>query len=193
MFRPSVVSIVNAMGRPLRVWVEGATYHLFSRGSDRRRIFDGYRDYAQFMALFSTYAAEFNLDCFAWALMPNHWHLMVRSPSRGLSDFVKRLNHRHSIRSNRRKRRTAHLFTNRFGSVLQETDGQFLNTVRYVLCNPVEAGLCNSVEEWRWTSYHATVRPDSAPPFLRVAELLGHFGGSREQQIDAFKAHLNEA
>ena len=167
-------------------------YHLFSRGSDRRRIFDKYGDYADFMDLFSTYAVKFELECFAWALMPNHWHLVVRSPARGLSDFVKRLNHRHSLRSNRRKGRTAHLFQNRFGSVLQQSDPQFLWTVRYVLRNPVAAGLCDTVAQWQWSSYQATVQAVTGPRFLRSGELLGYFGGSLEQQIAAFNAHLED-
>jgi putative transposase len=192
-FPPLVAGTVNGMGRPLRVWVEGATYHLFSRGSDRHPIFDEYRDYARFAALHRRYSDELKVDCFAWALMPNHWHLLVRAPSHGLSDFVKRLNHRYSLRTNLRHERTAHLFKNRFGSVLQESERQFLWTLRYVLRNPVEAGICSSVQQWRWSSYHDTVRAGYTPAFLCVDEVLGYFGTTPERQIVAFNAFLAES
>jgi REP element-mobilizing transposase RayT len=180
------------MGRPLRVWAEGSVYHLFSRGSDRRTIFDEAVDYAHFTSLLRGYAEEYELECFCWTLMPNHWHLMARSSARGLSQFVRCLNHRYSLRTNRSKGRTAHLFQNRFGAVEQESTAQFLWTLRYVLRNPVEAGLCASVADWRWTSFHDTVDPSRAPSFLRVDEILGYFGAPGEKRTSAFAAYLSD-
>jgi REP element-mobilizing transposase RayT len=154
-------------------------------------IFEHYWDYVEFAGLLGEAAPKHGVDCFAWSLMPNHWHLLVRSPESGLSAFVQRLNHRYSLRSNRRKGRSAHLFMSRFGSVLQESEEQFLWTLRYVLRNPVEDGRSMSVRDAPWTSYGATVGRTSPPPFLRVDEVLARFGSSEYRRIRAFEAFLD--
>jgi hypothetical protein len=108
--------------------------------------------------------------------MPNHWHGIFRCPSEGLSRFMQQLNHRYALRFDRRWRRTAHVFEARFGAVLQETEEQFLWTLRYVVRNPVEAGIVASPLDARWTSFPATAGLTRAPAFLRVGEILAEFG-----------------
>ncbi len=178
------------MARAPREWLEGGIYHLFSRGSDRRPLFEQQRDYFEFAVLMADAAVRDNVDCFAWCLMPNHWHVVARSPAKGLSTFMKRVNHRYSLRFNRRHGRTAHLFKNRFGAVLQTSEDQFLWTVRYVLRNPVTAGACSSVRDAQWTSYPAMVGRVPAPPFLRREEILERFAGPDRDAIAAFEAFL---
>jgi REP-associated tyrosine transposase len=108
--------------------------------------------------------------------MPNHWHGVFRCPSGGLSRFMKHLNHRYALRFDRRWGRTAHVFEARFGAVLQQAEEQLLWTLRYVVRNPVEAGLCASPHDACWTSFPATAGLVQPPAHLRVDEILGHFG-----------------
>ena len=163
------------MGRPSREWIEGAVYHVFARGSNRQAIFLNEGDYVEFDMLLAAAIRAQKLDTFGWSLMPNHWHGIFRCPSGGLSEFMQRLNHRYALRFDRRWRRTAHVFDNRFGAVLQNTEEQFLTTVRYVARNPVEAGLCSSPFDAHWTSFPATIGLVRAPEYLRVGEILEHF------------------
>jgi putative transposase len=167
---------VNEMPRTKREWHEGSVYHLFSRGSDRHNICVDVSDYFELATCFAAAAAKHRVDCFAWAFLPNHWHLLVRSPEAGLSWFVKALNHRYALRFNRRRERTAHVFQNRFGAVRQETQEQYLWTLRYILRNPFVAGVSPTIEDAVWTSYRATIGLVPAPPFLRAAEILDQFG-----------------
>jgi putative transposase len=153
------------MARARREWVDGGVYHLFSRGSNRQPIFLNQGDYFDFSGVFARAVERHHVECYAWSWMPNHWHLVARSPEEGLSQFVKELNHRYAIRFNQRWERTAHVFTNRFGSVLQTTQEQFLATIRYVVRNPVAAGLSPSVETASWTSFKPSVGEIPAPPF----------------------------
>ena len=169
------------MARRKREWIDGAIYHLFSRGSNRQAIFLNDGDYAEFEMLFASAAQAHQLDCFGWSMMPNHWHGIVRCPPTGLSRFVQQLNHRYAIRFDRRWGRTAHVFGNRFGAALQQTEEQFLWTLRYVVRNPVEAGICASPFDARWTSFPATAGLAPAPTHLRVDEILAHFGRHREE------------
>jgi REP element-mobilizing transposase RayT len=163
------------MARRSREWVEGAIYHVFSRGSNRQAIFLNDGDYVEFETLFATAFRKHLLDCFGWSFMPNHWHGMVRCPPDGLSRFMKSLNHRYALRFDRRWGRTAHVFENRFGAVLQTTETQFLGTLRYVVRNPVEAGICGSPYDARWTSFAATAGIAPAPEYLRVDQILECF------------------
>jgi putative transposase len=162
--------------RKPRAWTEHGIYHLFSRGSNRQAIFLAEPDYQDFAGLLDEALRLHGIDVFAWALMPNHWHLMARSPTGGLSTVMQRVNHRHALRFDKRWGRRAHLFENRFGAVLQESEEQLLWTLRYVVRNPVEAGLWASPADARWTSYAATAGRESAPAYLRVDEILGLFG-----------------
>ncbi len=85
------------------------------------------------------------------------------------------VNHRYALRFDRRWGRTAHLFTNRFGAVLQTTESRFLWTLRYVVRNPVEAGICSSPFDAPWTSFAATAGLAPAPDYLRVDQILECF------------------
>ncbi len=160
------------MATPKRNWIEGAIYHLFARGSNRQAIVLNDGDYTEFDALFAAAIEKHRLDCFGWSLMPNHWHGILRCPEAGLSRFMQGLNQRYAFRFDRRWRRTAHVFAAHFGAVLQTSEQQFLWTLRYVVRNPVEAGVCASPYDAHWTSFPATAGLVRAPRFLRVSEIL---------------------
>jgi REP element-mobilizing transposase RayT len=168
------------MGRATREWVVGAIYHVFSRGSNRQAIFLNDGDYVEFEMLLASAFRKHELDCFGWSLMPNHWHSVIRCPQGGLSRFMKDVNHRYALRFDRRWSRTAHVFANRFGAVLQTTEPQFLGTLRYVVRNPVEAGICATPYDARWTSFAATAGIAPAPEYLRVDQILECFDGDRD-------------
>jgi REP element-mobilizing transposase RayT len=168
------------MARARREWIDGGIYHVFSRGSNRQAIFLNDGDYVEFDLLLTEAFRRHEIDAFGWSLMPNHWHSIVRSRAEGLSAFMKSVNHRYALRFDRRWGRTAHVFENRFGVVLVEDDEQFLTTLRYVVRNPVEAGICATPADARWTSYHATVGLAPPPPHLRVEEVLELFGRDAE-------------
>jgi hypothetical protein len=94
---------------------------------------------------------------------------------------MKHVNHRYALRFDRRWGRTAHVFASRFGAVLQSTERQFLWTLRYVARNPVEAGICASPYDARWTSFAATAGVAPAPEYLRIDEILECFDDDRDR------------
>lgn len=174
------------MPRKPREWIEGAAYHVFSRGSNRQAIFLGEGDLAEFDLLFHQAIVKHELETYGWSWMPNHWHLLVSCPPAGLSSFVKQLNHRYALRFDGRWGRCAHVFEARFGAVLQATEEQFLWTLRYILRNPVDAGLCASPFDARWTSFAATLGRSSPPAHLRVESILRHFGDQEASARERF-------
>ena len=153
---------------------------MFARGSNRQAIFLNEGDYVEFELLLASSVTTHGLDCFGWSLMPNHWHGVLRCPPDGLSRFMKHLNHRYALRFDRRWGRTAHVFDNRFGAVLQETEEQLLWTLRVVVRNPVDAGLCGSPFDAQWTSFPGTAGFVPPPAHLRADEVLEYFGTKRD-------------
>ncbi|HXF98481.1 MAG TPA: transposase [Gaiellaceae bacterium] len=164
------------MPRAPRDFVPGGIYHVFSRGSNRQAIFAFDSDRIDFLRCLDRVVRVYDLSCLTYCLMPNHYHLIVQVHGSELSRAMQALNGRYALRFNRRYARDAHLFKNRFGAVLQESDKQLFWTLRYAVRNPVEAGLCSTPREWPWSSYTATVGLQRPPRFLDVGRLLSLFG-----------------
>jgi putative transposase len=178
---------VLAMPRKPREWVAGGTYHVFTRGSNRHALFLYDGDRYDFLDLLAVVVERYELECLAFVLMSNHYHLLCRAPETSvISKALRDLNGTHSCRFNRRHGREAHAFRNRFGAVLQETTEQLVWTTRYILRNPVEAGLCGHPSEWPWSSFNATAGLAPPPPFLSTSGLVENFGPTRETAVANF-------
>lgn len=179
-----------SVGRATRQFAPGAVYHVHARGSNRQAIFTFDSDRVDFLHCLERVVARTSLRCLSYCLMSNHYHLVVETEDGELSRAMKALNGRYALRFNRRYVRDAHLFRNRFGAVLQETEPQLLWTLRYTVMNPVEKGLCGSPDEWRWSSYRASVGIDPAPSFLDVTRLLSRFGDAPERAREAYRTFV---
>ena len=151
---------------------------MFSKGSDQRALFVYDQDRYDILHFVGVVIERYDLECIAYALMTNHCHYLFRTPdipAPTLSNALRDLNSRYSRRFNWRHGREAHAFRSRFGAVFQETDEQLRWTARYIVKNPVVAGLCGHPSEWAWTSYQATAGLEPAPSFLSVSSLLSLF------------------
>jgi putative transposase len=176
------------MARPQRAFVPNGVYHVFSRGSNRQAIFAFDGDRVDFLECLRRAAQRHAISCLAYCLMPNHYHLIVRTPGSGLSHAMKELNGRYALRFNRRYGRDAHVFKNRFRAVHIKRDAHMLWACAYVVGNPVRAGLCAAAEEWPWSSYRAIVGLDPTPPFLRRDEVLSYFADRADAATRAYGA-----
>ena len=163
------------MARPKRVVVANGIYHARSRGSNRAPLYFDDSDYEEFLLLLGAIATRYAWRVYAYCLMPNHNHLVLRVPECGLSEGMRDLNGGFSRRTSAKYGRIAHLFKNRFGERMVHDDDDFAHVARYVVLNPVAAGICNHPRRWRWSSYRATVGLEPAPDWLAVEELLRHF------------------
>jgi putative transposase len=168
------------MARHLRIIDPDSIYHVMCRGSDRNPIaWDG-EDFQTLTNLLSRIASRHTWQVFAWCLMPNHYHLVLRTPRGGFSAGFQVLNQTYSIRTNRRHGRSAHLFRNRPHCVEIQSHAHLIAAIVYVVRNPVRAGLCTYAWEWTYSSYRATVGLAEAPSWLAVDVVLELFGGARE-------------
>lgn len=166
------------MSRPLRIEYPGAVYHLTSRGNAGQDIFLDDADCEMFIAVLASVVERLAWRVHAYCLMGNHYHLLAETPQPNLSRGMMRLNGVYTQRFNRRHDRTGHIFQGRFKAILVERDSYLLELARYIVLNPVRAGMTGMAGAWRWSSYRATVGEQVAPPWLRVGWILDQFGGS---------------
>ena len=141
------------MARQRRIQAEGLSYHVTARGTGRMSIFLDAVDRRRFLALLGVVVAHHELDCHAYCLMTNHYHLVVTTTRANLSRAMQQLNGRYAERWNRRHERVGHLFQGRYGAQLVQDGAYFLTVCRYVALNPVRAGLVTAPERWPWSSF----------------------------------------
>jgi REP element-mobilizing transposase RayT len=135
------------MPRRSRIDAVGALHHIIVRGIDRKKIFENDLDRDQFVDRLGKVLTESKTTCFAWALIPNHFHLLIRTGPIPISTIMRRLLTGYALWFNRTHRRHGHLFQNRFKSILCQEDIYLLELVRYIHLNPFRAGIVRNLEE----------------------------------------------
>lgn len=167
------------MSRPIRIEFPNALYHVTSRGDRREAIFEDDEDRLAFLTTLGNVVGQFNWLCYAWCLMDNHYHLLVQTPDANLSKGMRQLNGVFTQWSNRRHKRAGHLFQGRFKAILVDNDAYLLELARYVVLNPVRAGMVKRAGDWRWSSYRASMGQAPADAFLAADGLLAQFAKRR--------------
>lgn len=155
-----------------RVEVPYGYYHVVTRGNNKRAIYADDLDRRRFLRLLARVARRYGWLFYAYCLMGNHYHLVLQIAESGLSRGMCELNTGHAITFNLRNGRINHVFGRRFWSELITTDAYLMEVCRYVVQNPVRAGLCATCDEWEWSSYRATVGVAPPEPFLAVRDVL---------------------
>jgi putative transposase len=181
------------MPRAPRLQVAGGVYHVISRGNRRQTVFHDDTDYACFIELLETVVRRYGWRCHGYCLMPNHFHLLIETPEPNISEGMQRLNSRYAQWFNRRYGYTGHLFQGRFYGRLVESAYHLLELARYVVANPVRAGLCSHAGEWKWSSYRAVVGEVKRATFLTVGWLLGQFGRDPQRARETFRQFVRDA
>jgi len=133
------------MPRQSRIDAPGALHHIIGRGIDRQKIFSDDTDYHNFLERLGDLLTASGTRCFAWALIPNHFHLLLRTGTASISNLMKRLLTGYAVNYNRRHRRVGHLFQNRYKSILCQEDSYLLELVRYIHLNPLRAKLVSDL------------------------------------------------
>jgi len=133
------------MPRQARLDAPGTLHHVIIRGIERGKIVSDNQDRQDFVSRLGTIALESGTRIYAWALMTNHAHLLLRSGPSGLSRYMRRFLSGYAISYNRRHRRHGHLFQNRYKSIVCEEDPYFKELVRYIHLNPLRAMLVENL------------------------------------------------
>ncbi|HEX9779639.1 MAG TPA: transposase [bacterium] len=177
------------MPYPPRVCFDGAVYHVTTRGNNRHAIFIDEQDFRQALLILLRYKQRFHFILHAYALMPNHLHLLIQ-PSAGstISKIMQCMMITYTKHFNRRHERVGHVMQGRFHSRLIQDDTYLLVASRYIHLNPVRAGLVSTPGAYPWSSYPAYELRAHNPLDLVDTELvLGIISPQRKRQRRAYR------
>ncbi len=189
------------MARPLRVEYAGALYHVMNRGNRRETVFRQQADYEMFLGKLGEACATHQVRVLSYCLMPNHFHLFLRTELPNLSRFMHGLLTSFTVAQNRRDKTVGHVFQGRFKSQVVEANGYFDKLSRYIHLNPIRVQRAENltVEQKRdvllaypWSSFSALIGLTPAEEWLDGAAVLGGFGAVRREQMRAYRLYVEE-
>jgi len=186
------------MPRQPRLDTPGALHHVMIRGIERRRIFMDDKDRHDFIERLSTLVPETQTSCYAWVLMLNHAHFLLRTGRVGLSTLMRRLLTGYAVTFNRRHKRYGQLFQNRYKSIICQEDMYLKELVRYIHLNPVRGGQVSDLSELGRYPYsgHSVLMGEKKRPWQDTAYVLGFFGkrvgAARKAYARYVEAGLNQ-
>lgn len=178
------------MTRPLRLQFPGALYHVTSRGDRRERIYCDDTDRIVWLNLLGQACDRYNFLVYSFCQMGNHYHILLETAEGNLSQGMRHLNGIYTQYFNRRHKLVGHLFQGRYKAILVQKESYLLELARYVVLNPLRAGMVRSLNDWIWSSHHFVVEECSPPKWLDRDTLLVQFGASRNEAIQAYCAFV---
>ena len=176
------------MPRALRIEYIDALYHVSAHSIDESVLFVDDNDRTAFLNLLARVCDHYQVSCHAWCLMTTHYHLVLQTANPNLGAAMQYLNSRFAQDSNRRRGRRGALFLRRYHPSEITTESYFLQAVRYVLLNPVKAGIVRTPGEWRWSSFRFMFDQKPGLGVFRSREILDSFGATFDAARERFRA-----
>jgi putative transposase len=167
------------IARPPRSELHNGVYHVVARGNERKAIYRDASDRERFLEILTLVVERYRWRVLAYCLMSNHYHLLIQTPNADLARGMRHLNGVYAQAINRRYGRDGHLFQGRYRAALVQADAHLLSAVRYIVRNPLRAGMCKRVDEWPWSSHRATIGERPAG-FLASHVLLSYLHERRD-------------
>lgn len=143
-----------ALPRDNRIIFEGAIYHVYQRGNNKEFIFRNSKHKVFILKQIKEYNKCFDFELLAYVIMDNHYHLLIKTNKVPINQIMFNINNVIGKYLNRELERTGHLFENRYKSKLVENDDYLVWLLRYMHRNPIRANICDSVDDYRWSSHY---------------------------------------
>jgi REP element-mobilizing transposase RayT len=182
------------MPRKARIDAPGALHHVICRGIERKCIFRDDVDRDDFISRLGVILPETSTRCYAWALIPNHFHLLLKTGSVPVATVMRRLLTGYAVTFNRRHSRHGHLFQNRYKSILCQEEPYLLELVRYIHLNPIRASIVASVAQLDSYSYcgHSRLMGRFETEWQATDEILSRFGARVSSAREKYTAFVEE-
>ncbi|MFH1737116.1 MAG: transposase [Actinomycetota bacterium] len=180
------------MSRPLRIQFPGAVYHVTARGNAKQEIFISKDDRWLFLEVVARAAKQYSIVIHAYCLMPNHYHLLIETPYGNLSEAMRHINQLYTQCFNKRHDRVGHVFQGRFKAVLVEKDQHLLELSRYIVNNPIRAGLAAKAADYYWSSHKQTAGLIAPQPWLSVDWIRSQFGDDAKLACHRYRMFVED-
>jgi REP element-mobilizing transposase RayT len=180
------------MARPLRIEYEDAVYHITARGNDRKRIYFSEADYRKFLECIAEAKKKFGILLHCYALMSNHYHLIIETPEANLSKTMHHISSAYTSYINRKRKRSGHLFQGRYKALVVSKDNYLFELSRYIHLNPVRAGIVQRPEEYPYGSYKAYINKGN-DNLLSQGLILGFSGRNVAQAKNEYRKYVVSA
>ncbi len=172
------------MPRTARTKSSSKIYHIMIRGINQQNIFSIDGDYEKFIAILSKYHKKSEYEIYAYCLMGNHAHLLIKEGREALPHAMKRIGTSYVSWYNWQYNRKGHLFQDRYKSEPVEDDVYFLTVLRYIHQNPLKAGLTDDIASYQWSSYNEYI---NQPKIVNIEFALKMFHQERNKAIERFE------
>lgn len=182
------------MPRKARIDAPGALHHIIIRGIERKAVFKDKADRDNFFERLGRIIKETDTGCYAWVLMTNHIHMLLKTGLAPIATVMRRLLTGYAVSFNRRHRRHGHLFQNRYKSFLCEEDVYLKELVRYIHLNPLRAKVVRDIKElrkYRWCG-HSVLMGKTEAGFQDTGYVLNLFGQSMKQARRAYESFVTK-
>jgi REP element-mobilizing transposase RayT len=182
------------MPRQSRIDAPGALHHIICRGIERRAIFEDDDDRDRFVERLGVVLGQTGTPCYAWALIPNHFHMLIRTGSIPVAGVMRRLLTGYAVNFNLRHRRSGHLFQNRYKSILCQEEPYLLELVRYIHLNPIRAGLVADMKSLDGYPYsgHSRLMDKTKGGFQDTEKVLSLFGQNRREARKRYRDYVKK-
>ncbi len=175
------------MARQLRVEFEGAFYHVTSRGNGRENIFYKKQDKEKFLGILKRTKDRYGYLLHAYALMDNHYHLLIETPKANISQIMQNINTSYTVYINRKYKKFGHLFQGRFKGIIVDKESYLIELSRYIHLNPVRARIIARPEKSKWTSYKAFINKKAGNGMVTTEDTLSYFSEKSDDAVKAYK------
>ncbi|MCD6453728.1 MAG: transposase [Candidatus Aminicenantes bacterium] len=170
------------MARPLRIEFEDATYHIIARGHRRESIFLEDRDRYKFLEKLAETHKKYGIKIHCYALMPNHYHIVLTTPFANLSKAIHYLNSSYTNWFRTKYTLVGSILQGRYKSLLVDTDSYLLALSAYVHLNPLKAGLVDELKNFKWTSYRVYLGLEPPAPFMDIEKVMGYLSSKKKNK-----------
>lgn len=181
------------MPRGARVKSSTGIYHIVERGNERANIFRDTEDKMKFINILRNKKKEMSFEVYAYCLMDNHVHLLIKESQDEICNIMKSINVSYVIYFNKKYDRIGHLFQGRFKSEAVENDSYLINVLRYIHQNPFKADMVEDLDDYPWSSYIEYTRlNEHEAAICDIEAILPYFSEHKKRAVELFRNYMKE-
>jgi REP element-mobilizing transposase RayT len=179
------------MARPVRIEFSNAYYYISSKGMADKLIFKNVKDKQDFLQILQEVVSRMQWDVYAYNIMPDSFQLFIKTPKPNLSKGMRQLNGMYTQHYNSRHQSVGNVFHGRFKAILTE-ENYASEAIKYIIHMPILQHKVRQLEQWKWSSYQATMDIVESPRWLQTNFVLSDYSKQKKRAQTAFVKAINQ-